>query len=136
MCQGHLTSTNQNNFTFQVQRVSKAALSAYAQLSTATLDKERTMLPDNEKTWQDLKDRVTKTIAILDDARAEDFVGQETKEIDWMGKIKFDGQSYLQRFSGPNFYFHYVTAYNLLRGAGVPIGKIDFCAEDYRKDLM
>jgi hypothetical protein len=36
------------------------------------------------------------------------------------------GQAYLLGFILPNFYFHYTTAYNLLRHNGVAIGKGDF----------
>ncbi|MEM8616301.1 MAG: DUF1993 domain-containing protein [Pseudomonadota bacterium] len=41
-------------------------------------------------------------------------------------KIPFTGMGYLTSFSLPNFYFHVTTAYNLLRRAGVTIGKRDF----------
>lgn len=41
-------------------------------------------------------------------------------------KIPFTGLGYLTSFSLPNFYFHITTAYNLLRRAGVPLGKRDF----------
>ena len=32
----------------------------------------------------------------------------------------------LLTFALPNFYFHVTTAYDILRHAGVPIGKLDF----------
>jgi hypothetical protein len=32
----------------------------------------------------------------------------------------------LLSFSLPNFYFHAVTAYNILRTRGVPLGKRDY----------
>ena len=41
-------------------------------------------------------------------------------------KIPFNGMGFLTSFSLPNFYFHTTTAYNLLRRAGVPLGKRDF----------
>lgn len=34
--------------------------------------------------------------------------------------------AYLKHFVLPNFFFHIVTAYNLLRQAGVDIGKMDY----------
>jgi hypothetical protein len=45
-----------------------------------------------------------------------------------MGKFPIDmkGQAYLLGFIVPNFYFHYTTAYNLLRHNGLAIGKGDF----------
>ena len=39
---------------------------------------------------------------------------------------EFVGLPYLMGMVYPNFYFHAATAYDLLRGAGVPIGKRDF----------
>ena len=34
--------------------------------------------------------------------------------------------AYLKHFVLPNFFFHIVTAYNLLRQASVDIGKMDY----------
>ncbi|MGM3308431.1 DUF1993 domain-containing protein [Anabaena sp. WFMT] len=39
---------------------------------------------------------------------------------------ELSGLSYVDDFLIPNFYFHITTAYNILRMAGVPIGKRDF----------
>ncbi len=36
------------------------------------------------------------------------------------------GANYLLHYALPNFYFHLTTAYDILRYAGVPIGKRDF----------
>ena len=36
------------------------------------------------------------------------------------------GEDYLEAFLLPNFYFHLVTSYAILRGAGVPLGKRDY----------
>ncbi|HWE98183.1 MAG TPA: DUF1993 domain-containing protein [Caulobacteraceae bacterium] len=41
-------------------------------------------------------------------------------------EIPFTAQNFLLSFSMPNFYFHAATAYDLLRGQGVAIGKRDF----------
>jgi hypothetical protein len=41
-------------------------------------------------------------------------------------EIPFVAEEFLLSFSLPNFYFHATTAYDLLRGKGVPIGKRDF----------
>lgn len=42
-------------------------------------------------------------------------------------KLPFpDVESFLMSFSLPNFYFHAATAYDILRQAGVPLGKRDF----------
>jgi hypothetical protein len=40
--------------------------------------------------------------------------------------VSFSGQNYLLSFALPNFFFHAVTAYDILRHNGVEIGKQDF----------
>ncbi|MGG6270556.1 DUF1993 domain-containing protein [Leptolyngbya sp. AN03gr2] len=40
--------------------------------------------------------------------------------------IELSGNAYVNEFLIPNFYFHMVTAYDILRMAGVPIGKRDY----------
>lgn len=38
----------------------------------------------------------------------------------------FTSETFLLSFSMPNFHFHAVTAYNILRSRGVPLGKRDY----------
>lgn len=40
--------------------------------------------------------------------------------------VELPGFSYVDDFLMPNFYFHMTTAYDIMRMAGVPIGKRDF----------
>jgi len=40
--------------------------------------------------------------------------------------LGFTSETFLLSYSIPNFYFHVVTAYNILRTRGVPIGKGDY----------
>lgn len=40
--------------------------------------------------------------------------------------LHFTGQTFLQQWSLPNFFFHVTTAYALLRQAGVNLGKADY----------
>ena len=41
-------------------------------------------------------------------------------------QLPFTAENFLLSFSFPNFYFHATTAYDILRGRGVKIGKGDF----------
>ena len=41
-------------------------------------------------------------------------------------QVKLSGQRYLLHFALPNFFFHSATAYDILRNAGVEVGKRDF----------
>jgi len=41
-------------------------------------------------------------------------------------RLAFTSELFILSFSIPNFYFHAVTAYDILRIEGVPIGKRDY----------
>jgi uncharacterized protein len=43
-------------------------------------------------------------------------------------ELDMDGVQYLRDWALPNFYFHVVTAYDILRSQGVQIGKQDYLA--------
>jgi hypothetical protein len=84
---------------------------------------------DEEKTFADLHERVAKTIAHLKTFKPESFDGAETRAIELKfpnATLNFTGKDYFLGFVVPNFYFHYTTAYAILRHNGVPIGKQDF----------
>lgn len=41
-------------------------------------------------------------------------------------RLTFTSETLILSFSLPNFYFHAVTAYDILRTRGVPLGKRDY----------
>lgn len=41
-------------------------------------------------------------------------------------RLAFTSETFILSFSLPNFHFHAVTAYDILRSRGVPIGKRDY----------
>lgn len=61
-------------------------------------------------------------------ARLDDTLLQAPKRLGLGPGVHLDltGQQYLQDFLLPNFYFHLVTTYDILRMAGVPVGKRDY----------
>jgi len=84
---------------------------------------------DDEATFADLHARVAKTIAHLKSFKPAEFDGAETRAIEIKfpnATFNFTGKDYLLKFVTPNFYFHYTTAYAILRHNGVQIGKADF----------
>jgi hypothetical protein len=84
---------------------------------------------DDEATFADLHARVAKTIAHLKSFKPAQFDGAETRAIELKfpnATFNFTGKDYLLKFVTPNFYFHYTTAYAILRHNGVQIGKADF----------
>jgi uncharacterized protein len=84
---------------------------------------------DHEASLSDLVARVQKTLDFLDTFKADQFAGCEAKAIEIKAgprELKFTGEQYQLYFATPNLYFHITTAYNILRHAGVALGKRDF----------
>jgi len=86
--------------------------------------------PDNEKTLPELKQRIAQTLAYLDKAKVEEFEGADKRAIELPGppgmKFRFTGEELLRDWALPHFYFHVVTAYDILRHKGIDIGKRDY----------
>ena len=84
---------------------------------------------DNEVTLADLKARVAKTIAFIQTFTPAQIDGTEDKAIVTKRGDKethYKGMQFLLGHAVPNFYFHVMTTYNILRHNGVEIGKRDF----------
>ena len=112
-------------FAKQIQLTSDFAKNSMARL--AGIDPPK--FEDNETTMEDLVARVKKTIDYIDSVSAASLEGSETRDIKIALRdrtVEFKGLPFLQTWAIPNFFFHYVTAYNLLRHNGVDIGKRDF----------
>ncbi len=113
-------------FVRQVQTMCDHAKNASSRLAGVAAP----VFEDKEATFAELRDRVVRTLAYLKtlDAKAID-EGTEREivlPIGPTGKSKMQGGNYLVHFVLPNFYFHLTTAYDILRAAGVDIGKRDF----------
>ncbi len=109
----------------QVQMVSDAAKGGAARLAGVTAPSYE----DTETTWAEMKERLARTIAFVETIERSQLDGRETAtiELPLPGRtMTFTGSDFLLRFSLPNFYFHLVTAYGILRSQGVPLGKMDY----------
>jgi hypothetical protein len=86
--------------------------------------------PDNEKTFEELKQRLAKAIDYVKAYKPAQFDGGETRQVTFpSGPDKtttLTGQQFLSHFSLPNLLFHAATAHGILRHNGVEIGKRDF----------
>jgi uncharacterized protein len=88
---------------------------------------------DNEKTFDEFKARIQKTIDFIDSIKPNQIDGTEDKPISFKAgqtELKFTGQTYLTHFVIPNFFFHVSMAYAILRHNGVDIGKLDFLGRE------
>ncbi|MDZ7906128.1 MAG: DUF1993 domain-containing protein [Cypionkella sp.] len=84
---------------------------------------------DTETTLPELRARIEKTTAFLENIPSDAFHGAEDRMISFKAgprELTFPAPKYLYGFAIPNFYFHMTTAYNILRSNGVDIGKVDF----------
>lgn len=85
--------------------------------------------PDTETTFAELQARIKAVLDFIGDIDAAAFEGSETREVTLKtgsGELKFSGQDYLLSFALPNFFFHAVTAYDILRHKGLPLVKRDY----------
>ena len=113
------------SFARQVQNFCDHAKNSSARL--AGIDPPR--FEDNEASLEELKARVVKTldfIKTLDRAAIDGGASREITLPVGPNKARMQGANYLLHFALPNYYFHLTTAYDLLRYAGVDIGKRDF----------
>lgn len=111
--------------TRQVQLACDFAKGSCARLAGAEVPKHE----DTETTLPELKARIDKTLAFIATFPAARIDGSEEREIHLTSGSKprtFKGQVYLLNYALPNFYFHYTTAYAILRHNGVKLGKMDF----------
>lgn len=123
-------------FSRQVQNFCDNAKNASARLAGV----QAPVMEDAETTIEELRTRIEKTLAYiksLDKAAVE--AGGEREIVFPVGqniKAKMLGVDYLVHYSLPNFYFHYTTAYDLLRYSGVEIGKRDYLGAVPRFSLV
>lgn len=85
--------------------------------------------PDTETTIEQLRGRIASVIGYLESFRPDDFETAHERRITlpWMEAGAFlPAHDYLVQFALPNFYFHVVTAYAILRSRGVQLGKNDY----------
>ena len=113
--------------TRQVQIASDTAKFAGARLSGNTPP----AWPDDEKTFPELQARITKAIDYLGSLDKAQFKDAATRAINFKAgsrEYSFTGREYLTRYALPNFFFHVVTAYDILRHNGVELSKNDYLA--------
>ena len=112
-------------FTRQIQIACDSARGAMARLAGVEIPKHE----DVEQTFPELKARIAKTIAFIEEFKPAQIDGTEDKAVTLKTRGKdttFQGMQFLLGFAYPNFYFHVTTAYNILRHNGIELGKWDF----------
>jgi hypothetical protein len=85
------------------------------------------------KTIEDLRRFIASCVEEVKTAREEAFAGAEDRNCDIPLPngmvIEMNGLQFLRSWALPHFYFHVVTAYDILRHHGVSIGKQDYLSQ-------
>lgn len=108
----------------QIQIASDNAKGAVGRLAGIDIP----VFEDNEKTLEELKVRLEKTIQILEQVKPEQIIGKEDVKVTlpYFPNQYLTGFEYVTEYLIPNFYFHVTTAYAILRKNGVNVGKSDY----------
>ncbi|MDB5218881.1 MAG: hypothetical protein JWO86_6808 [Myxococcaceae bacterium] len=110
----------------QVQSACDSAKLAAARMT----GKEAPKHADDEKTFDEMRARIVKATTFLDSLSEKDFEGADTRKVPLPflpgGNKGALGADYLVHWAQPNFYFHLIHAYAILRHNGVNLGKMDF----------
>jgi hypothetical protein len=113
-------------FTRQIQLTCDFAKNAVARVGGGDNPK----IPDEEKSFDELKARIARTLAFVAGADAAALDAGLSKDVTFprgpSATVTMRGEKYLTQFAVPNFYFHATTAYAILRENGIQIGKGDF----------
>ncbi len=87
---------------------------------------------DNEATFDDIRARIAKCLSFIESLSEADFASTSAQTLIPLaypaGKA-LRAEEYLFGRQIPNFYFHVVTAYDILRQGGVPLGKADYLGD-------
>jgi uncharacterized protein len=109
----------------QVQIACDTAKGTCARLAGVDVPKHE----DNEQTFEELQQRIAKVIAFMDSVPSDSIAASADRQVTLKQRdreLHFRGDAYLLESALPNFYFHVVTAYDILRHNGVELGKRDF----------
>jgi len=111
--------------TRQVQIACDLAKNSVARLAAS----EPPRFEDTETSIEQLRARIARTIDFLKSVPPGALEGSDTRDIRVPAgerTLEFKGLDFLQRWAIPNVFFHFTTAYDILRHNGVDLGKRDF----------
>ncbi|MGN6820159.1 MAG: DUF1993 domain-containing protein [Sphingomonas sp.] len=113
-------------FHFQIEALSHHAAWGVETLKTGVFDPPGLI---GAMPFADLQAMVGRAEAMLQGFRREEIDACAGRQLDLQigpRRLAFTAESFILSFSLPNFHFHAVTAYDILRTNGVPIGKRDY----------
>ena len=117
----------------QVQVACDNAKGATARLAGVEVPK----FEDTEQTFSELMARIDKTIEFVQSVPESAFADAASRKVTlpyFAGKY-ITGFDYVREYALPNFFFHVVAAYAIVRKNGVAIGKADYANNPNFRDL-
>jgi uncharacterized protein len=120
-------------FAYQVKSTAVHSLGAIEGVRRGVFSPDMTAPPDN---FAALRARIAQTITGLegiDRAEVDGFVGRDMRFVFGERHLDYTAENFLLSFSQPNFYFHAVTTYDIMRCKGIAIGKRDFLGRTRKK---
>lgn len=117
----------------QVQVACDNAKGATARLAGVEVPK----FDDTEKTFAELQARIDKTLEFVQSVPESAFKNAAGRRVTlpYFKDKYITGFDYAREYAIPNFFFHLVTAYGLVRKNGVPIGKADYANRPSFRDV-
>jgi uncharacterized protein len=114
------------------QQVQQACF--YAENGVARLTgREAVNIPMARTTLAEMKMQIATTLESIRAVSATEFDSSSERdcsiEIPDDRVIEMDGLRFLRSWTLPHFYFHVVTAYDILRNCGINIGKMDYLSQ-------
>jgi len=109
----------------QIFIANDAARGGAARLANAAVPS----VDSKETTFAELVAHTRATVSYLESLNPEQFDGSEDRTVTWQTRSStksMQGTAYLFHHVLPNVYFHVTTAYDILRQAGLEVGKQDF----------
>jgi hypothetical protein len=113
-------------FHFQIEALSHHCVWGMEAVKTGVFDPPALIGPIP---FADLQAMIARAVTALEALTPDEVNRWAGKDLDLQigpRRLAFTSETFLLSFSLPNFHFHAVTAYDILRMKGVPLGKRDY----------
>ncbi len=117
-------------FAYQIKSAAVHSQGAIEGAFKGVFSPDTSIPPDS---FAGLRERIEAARAVLAGLDPDDVDGLTGNDMAFVvgdvRRLEFAADQFLLSFSQPNFYFHVTTAYAILRGRGVAIGKRDYLGQ-------
>lgn len=113
-------------FHFQIEAAWHHAVSGLEAAKTGIFDPPALLGPVPFSNLRTMIGNAETALAVLNPDEVNCWAGKELDLQIGPRRLAFTSETLILSFSLPNFHFHAVTAYDILRSRGVPLGKRDY----------